>query len=135
MLDTNIISYIIRNRNYSLIDKFEEISKDHTLGVSSITVAELFYGVKKKGSKKLEVAVNEFLSPLEKFSFDSNAAFAYGEIRVALEATGNVIGAHDMFIAAHAKSIEAVLVTNNTREFERVEHLKLEDWSDEDKSL
>jgi len=129
MLDTNIILYIIKNRNYSLIDKFEEISKNHTLCVSSITVAELFYGVKKKGSKKLEVAVNEFLSPLEKLSFDANAAFAYGEIRVALELKGNIIGAHDMFIAAHAKSIEAVLVTNNTREFERVDGLKVEDWS------
>ena len=129
MLDTNVISYIIKNRNYSLIDKFEEISKNHTLCVSSITVAELFYGVKKKGSKKLEVAVNEFLSPLEKLSFDANAAFAYGEIRVALELKGNIIGAHDMFIAAHAKSIEAVLVTNNTREFERVDDLKVEDWS------
>lgn len=129
MLDTNIISYIIKNRNYSLIDKFEEISKNHTLCVSSITVAELFYGVKKKGSKKLEVAVNEFLSPLEKLSFDANAAFSYGEIRVALEANGNMIGAHDMFTAAHAKSIDATLVTNNTREFERVDNLKLEDWS------
>ena len=129
MLDTNIISYIIKNRNYSLIDKFEEISKNHTLCVSSITVAELFYGVKKKGSKKLEIAVNEFLSPLEKLSFDSNAAFSYSEIRAALEANGNIIGAHDMFIAAHAKSIDATLVTNNTREFERVDNLKLEDWS------
>ena len=129
MLDTNVISYIIKNRNYSLIDKFEEISRNHTLCVSSITVAELFYGVKKKGSKKLEVAVNEFLSPLEKLSFDTNAAFVYGEIRVALESKGNIIGAHDMFIAAHAKSIEAVLVTNNTREFERVDGLKVEDWS------
>lgn len=129
MLDTNIISYIIKNRNYSLIDKFEEIAKEHTISVSSITVAELFYGVKKKGSEKLEVAVSEFLSPLEKLSFDSNAAFAYGEIRVALESKGTIIGSHDMFIAAHAKSIEAVLVTNNTREFQRVENLKLEDWS------
>ncbi|MDF1884413.1 PIN domain-containing protein [Sulfurimonas sp. SAG-AH-194-C21] len=129
MLDTNIISYIIKNRNYSLIDKFEEISKYHTVSVSSITVAELFYGVKKKGSKKLEVAVSEFLSPLEKLSFDSNAAYAYGEIRVALESKGTIIGSHDMFIAAHAKSIEAVLITNNTREFQRVDKLKLEDWS------
>ena len=129
MLDTNIISYIIKNRNYSLIDKFEEISKEHTIGVSSITVAELFYGEKKKGSKKLEVAVSEFLSPLEKLSFDANAAFTYGEIRVALESKGTIIGSHDMFIAAHAKSIEAVLVTNNTREFQRVDNLKLEDWS------
>jgi len=60
MLDTNIISYIIKNRDFSLIDKFEEMSKEHIIAVSSITVAELFYGVMKKNSKKLEVAVNDF---------------------------------------------------------------------------
>ena len=129
ILDTNIISYLIRSRDMKLIDKFEMMSKEHTIAVSSITVAELFYGVKKKKSLKLEVAVREFLSPLEKLCFDENAAFAYGEIRVYLEAQGAVIGAHDMFIAAHAKSLDATLVTNNTREFDRVEKLQVVDWT------
>lgn len=128
MLDTNIISYLIKNRDMKLIDKFEAMSKDNTIAVSSITVAELFYGVKKKKSKKLEVAIREFLSPLEKLAFDENAAFSYGEIRVELESNGNLIGAHDMFIAAHAKSLDVVLVTNSTREFQRVQGLKIEDW-------
>ncbi len=120
MLDTNIISYIIKNRDFELIDKFERVSIDSTIAVSSITAAELFYGVQKKQSKKLEVAVREFLYPLEKLAFDENAAYSYGEIRASLESYGQVIGAHDMLIAAHAKSVDAILVTNNTREFERV---------------
>ena len=128
MLDTNIISYLIKNRDFKLIDRFELISKDHTIAVSSITVAELFYGVKKKRSQKLEITVREFLYPLDKLPFDENAAFAYGDLRVQLEMSGSVIGAHDMFIAAHAISLDAVLVTNNTREFQRVSNLRMENW-------
>lgn len=112
----------------NLIDTFERISADSIIGVSSITVAELFYGVKKRQSLKLEVAVREFLYPLEKFAFDENAAFTYGEIRTMLESKGEVIGAHDMLIAAHARSIDAVLITNNMREFERIKDLKVENW-------
>ena len=129
MLDTNIISYIIKNRDFSLIDKFEEMSKEHIISVSSITVAELFYGVMKKNSKKLEVAVNEFLFPLQRLAFDENASYQYGLIRTNLELRGLIIGSNDLFIAAHAKSLDAVLVTNNTREFERIEDLKVEDWT------
>ncbi len=129
MLDTNIISYIIKNRDFSLIDKFEEMSKEHIITVSSITVAELFYGVMKKNSKKLEVAVNEFLLPLQRLAFDENASYSYALIRTTLESKGLIIGSNDLFIAAHAKSLDAVLVTNNTREFERIEDLKVEDWT------
>lgn len=129
ILDTNIISYIIKNQDYSLIDKFEKISKNHTIGVSSITIAELYYGVKKKGSQKLEVLVNEFLLPLQRYSFDENAAFEYGNIRANLESQGNIIGPNDLLIAAHAKSLDAILITNNIKEFERVENLVLENWA------
>jgi tRNA(fMet)-specific endonuclease VapC len=129
MLDTNIISYLIKNRDFKLIDTFEEVSQKATISVSPISVAELFYGVKKKQSKKLEVQVREFLSPLEKLPFDANAALHYGEIRSQLENRGEVIGAYDMLIAAHALALEATLVTNNMREFQRIEHLKVEDWS------
>jgi len=128
ILDTNIISYLLKNRNTKLVNKFEEMSEEHTIGVSSITVAELYYGVKKKKSNKLEVSVKKFLSPLEKFSFDENSGYFYGEIRTHLESNGNTIGPHDMLIAAHAKSLGAVLVTNNTREFLRVDGLDVEDW-------
>ena len=88
ILDTNIISYVIKNRDFSLIDKFETISKEHRIGVSSITVAELYYGVRKKDNQKLEALVSEFLLPLERYSFDENAAFEYGKIRVNLESKG-----------------------------------------------
>jgi len=128
ILDTNIISYIIKNREFSLIDKFEIISKEHKVGVSSITVAELYYGVRKRGSQKLEALVSEFLLPLERYPFDENAAFEYGNIRADLESCGNTIGSNDLFIAAHAKSLNAVLVTNNVKEFERVENLVIENW-------
>lgn len=129
MLDTNIISYIIKNRDFALIDKFEEMSKEYIIAVSSITVAELFYGVMKKNSKKLEVAVNEFLLPLQRLAFDENASYSYALIRTNLESKGLIIGSNDLFIAAHAKSLDAVLVTNNTREFERIQDLKIEDWT------
>lgn len=129
ILDTNIISYIIKNRDFSLIDKFETMSKEHIIGVSSITVAELFYGVMKKNSKKLELAVNEFLLPLTKFTFDENSALEYAKNRNELEKKGEIIGSNDLLIASVTKSLDAVLVTNNVREFKRVEELKIEDWT------
>ena len=118
MLDTNIIFYIIKNRDFSSIDKFEEMSKEDIIAVSSITVVELFYGVVKKNNKKLEVAVNEFLLPLQRLSFDENASCQYALIRTNLESKGLIIGSNDLFIAAHTKSLDAILVTNNTRKFE-----------------
>ena len=105
------------------------MSKEHIIGVSSITVAELFYGVMKKNSKKLELAVNEFLLPLTKFTFDENSALEYAKIRNELEKKGEIIGSNDLLIASVTKSLDAVLVTNNVREFKRVEELKIEDWT------
>ena len=83
----------------------------------------------KKNSKKLEVAVNEFLLPLQRLSFDEQASYQYSLIRTNLELKGQIIGSNDLFISAHAKSLDAVLVTNNTTEFQRVENLKIEDWT------
>ena len=83
----------------------------------------------KKNSKKLEIAVNEFLLPLQRLSFDEQASYQYSLIRTNLESKGQIIGLNDLFIAAHAKSLDAVLITNNTREFQRVENLKIEDWT------
>ncbi|MFP4485886.1 MAG: type II toxin-antitoxin system VapC family toxin [Campylobacterales bacterium] len=73
--------------------------------------------------------VNEFLLPLERYAFDESAAFEYANIRRDLELKGNTIGANDLLIASHAKSIDAVLVTNNSKEFERVENLVIENWA------
>ncbi len=128
VLDTNIISYIIRNRDFSLLDKFEEYSKSHQIAVTSVTVAELFYGIKKKNSHKLQMLVNEFLLPLEKLQFDENSALEYANIRVDLEKKGNIIGSNDLLIASIVKSQNAVLVTNNEREFNRIDGLRVENW-------
>ncbi len=128
ILDTNIISYIIRNRDFSLLDKFEKVSLNSQVAVSTITVAELFYGVEKKGSVKLKTLVSEFLMPLEKVAFDTNSALEYGKIRADLEKSGNIIGANDLLIASVTKSKGATLITNNEREFERIDGLVVENW-------
>jgi tRNA(fMet)-specific endonuclease VapC len=128
IIDTNIISYMIRNNDKKLVDQLEWLSIKARMGVSSITVAELFYGVQKKQSRKLEIEVHKVLLPLEKFSFDENAAVQYGKIRASLEAKGEIIGSNDLLIAAHALSLDAILVTNNEREFRRVEGLRVENW-------
>ena len=122
MLDTNICSYIIRG----YISKEKLIDKK--IGISSIVVSELLYGAKKKGSKKLIKIVDLFVNSFEIYEFDKKAAIEYSKIRVNLEKQGLIIGAYDLQIAAHAKSLNAILVTNNIREFKRINGLKLENW-------
>ncbi|SFR52105.1 type II toxin-antitoxin system VapC family toxin [Thiomicrospira sp. ALE5] len=128
LLDTNIVSYIIKAQDVKLVDKFELAAKTATLGVSSITTAELYYGVKKKNSQKLKQAVDTFLSPLQVFEFDQSASAIYGDIRSDLESRGLVIGGYDLLIAAHAINLQATLITNNAKEFERVVGLPVENW-------
>ncbi|HFU76518.1 MAG TPA: type II toxin-antitoxin system VapC family toxin, partial [Arcobacter sp.] len=128
LLDTNIVSYIVKNQNYKLIDKLEEESKSHTLGVSTITVAELYHGIIKKGSEKLAYKVTNVLLPLTKYDFDESAAFEYGKIKSDIEKSGKIIGSNDMLIASHAKALKATLVTNNIKEFERIPELQVENW-------
>ena len=97
--------------------------------ISSISVSELYYGVHK--SQMLErnlQALALFLAPLNIVDYDEKASIEYGKIRSALESSGKTIGSLDMLIAAHAKSMGVTLVTNNTKEFERVHGLKLENW-------
>jgi len=122
MLDINICSYIIRG----YIPKEKLIDKK--IGISSIVVSELLYGAKKKGSKKLIKIADLFVSSFKIYEFDKNAAIEYSKIRVNLEKQGLIIGAYDLQIAAHAKSLNAILVTNNIKEFRRINGLKLENW-------
>lgn len=129
LLDTNIVSYLIKTQDLTLIDRFEEISKSAIIGISSITAAELYYGIKKKNSAKLKASVDLFLSPLTVFAFDAQAALIYGDIRTDLELKGLPIGAHDLLIAAHAISLKSTLVTNNMREFERLAGITVENWA------
>lgn len=128
MLDTNICIYIIKRKPLQVLNKLRECDITD-VGISSITLSELEYGV-AKSSKPIQnrEALSNFLAPLEVIPFDDRAAFHYGEIRAYLEREGQTIGALDMLIASHARSLSVTLVTNNSREFERIPKLSLENW-------
>lgn len=128
MLDTNIVSYIIRERPVEVWDKFRSVTLNE-ICVSSIVVAELWFGVAKSQFKtRNKVALEGFLSPITVVDFDSLAAEFYAPIRADLEYKGTIIGSNDLLIASHALSLDLILVTNNRKEFERVEGLKIENW-------
>ncbi len=128
MLDTNICIYLIKQQPPSIIERFLAHPVGD-IGISSITVAELAYGVSKsRQSSKNRHALEQFLAPLQVAGFDQAAAWSYGRLRGQLEAKGTPIGSMDMLIAAHALSLEVRLVSNNVREFQRVPGLRLENW-------
>lgn len=130
LLDTNICIYLIKKKPPQVLEKFKSYSVGE-IGVSSITVAELQYGVEKsQRPAQNRKALSQFLIPLVIADFDDQAAEAYGKARAALEAQGTLIGALDTLIAAHALSLGVTLVTNNTREFSRVADLRLTNWAE-----
>jgi len=128
MLDTNICIYIIKNKPQSVKKRFHTY-KIGELCISSITVSELMYGVYKSeySQKNLEV-IEAFLLPFEIVNYDYVASIEYGKIRAKLEKRGEVIGNMDMQIAGHALALDLTLVTNNLKEFKRVDSLKLDNW-------
>ena len=130
MLDTNICIYTMKKKPEKVLQRFkEEISEG--LCISSITLAELEYGMKHRSDPaKNELALLRFLVPLSILPFEMAAAAEYGEIRAYLQRQGRPIGPLDMLIAAHARAEGMVLVTNNVREFERVPKLKVENWAE-----
>ncbi len=128
MLDTNICIYVIKHKPESVFRKLKKI-KPEDVCISSITYAELAYGVEKSAQpERNRLALSMMLSSIEIVAFDDTAADEYGEIRAGLERKGTAIGSLDMLIAAHARSAGCTLVTNNTKEFCRVEGLKLANW-------
>lgn len=128
LLDTNICIYLIKQRPPEVLQKFRTCQVGD-IGISSITVAELEFGVQKSQfPNKNHQALRKFLLPLQVADFNSAAADAYGIIRAMLEKKGTPIGSLDTLIAAHALSLEVVLVTNNEKEFSRVPNLKLDNW-------
>jgi len=128
MLDTNICIYIIKNRPQSVKERFREFEIGE-LCISTITVSELMYGAfKSEHTEKNLKAIESFLMPFEIVDYDFTASVEYGKIRAYLEKKGRVIGNMDMQIAGHALALDVVLVTNNTKEFERVEGLGLDNW-------
>lgn len=129
LLDTNICIYIINEKPKKVLKKFEQYPV-HEFGISSITHAELQYGVKKSKNKNTnQNALDEFLLPLTILPFHGKRLVAcYGEIRVLLESKGRTIGPLDMLIAAHALSLDLTIISNNIKEFERIPNLKCENW-------
>lgn len=131
MLDTNICIYVIKEKPESVIRKFLKNNPEE-MCISSITYAELLYGVEKsKAIQKNRIALSLFLSPIKILEFNDYAAQEYGQIRADLEQKGMPIGSMDMLISGHAKAEDLILVTNNTKEFQRVAGLKLENWAAE----
>jgi len=129
LIDTNICIYIMNKRPIGIIHKFKQFEVGE-IGVSTITVSELQYGVVKSKNRKLnKQRVEDFLSPLEIIPYDEIAANTYGDIRNKLEKRGESIGPLDMLIAAHALSRNLVLITNNEKEFKRVKNLKVKNWA------
>ena len=128
LLDTHICIYIINTRPAQVLARFRTYRLGD-IGLCSVVAAELAYGVAKSGSARNRQALEMFLAPLEILPFDAPAVWAYGELRADLERRGQPIGALDTMIAAHALSLQAVLVTNNTREFSRVAGLQLDNWA------
>lgn len=128
LLDSNICIYIIKKKPLSVLNKFNSL-RPGEIGLSMITVAELEFGARKSANvEKNLAALTKFLIPFNLFDFDLSAATEYGIIRSQLETRGTPIGPLDTLIAAHAKSLGYTLVTNNEREFNRVDGLQLENW-------
>lgn len=127
LLDTNIVIYVIKRRPLALLQIFNEHAGH--MAISSITLAELLHGAEKSNAPGRSLAVVEdFCSRLEVLPYGPKAAQHYGSIRAALEKRGQTIGVNDLHIAAHARSEGLTLVSNNLREFERVEALQLANW-------
>lgn len=128
MLDTDTCIALIKRKPPEMIGRLKK-HKPGDIVISSITLAELCFGASKsKQVEKNRTALDQFLVPLEVVAFDDVAAESYGRIRAALEINGTPIGPLDTLIASHALSINATIVTNNVREFSRVEGLRVENW-------
>ncbi len=128
MLDTDICIYTINERPASVLQAFRE-HESAGLGISSVTAAELFFGVARTASERNLDALRRFLSALEIAPFDAAAAEISGSLRSWLASQGTPIGPYDTLIAAHAQTLGVTLVTNNLREFERVPGLRIQNWA------
>ena len=130
MLDTNICIYAIKHKPEKVFHKLQEVDPEDVC-VSSVTYAELVHGVEKSAAvEKNRLALSMLLANIEIKNFDTYAADCYGKIRADLEKKGTPIGPLDMMIAGHAKSLDLTIVTNNVKEFARVDNLKIENWTE-----
>jgi tRNA(fMet)-specific endonuclease VapC len=127
MLDTNIISDLIRNPQGKAAKRIAKMGENN-ICTSIIVAAELRYGCAKSGSERLLKAVEDVLGEIDVLPFDVPADADYGGIRSELEAAGKLIGSNDLLIAAHAYATGATIVTANIGEFKRIRGLKVENW-------
>ena len=130
MLDTNICIFIIKKKYEKVLEQLKK-NKQTGLFISSITLAELEYGIENAAQEynaKNRIALMEFLAIINIKYFDDNAAKEYGILKKDLKDKKCLIGPLDMLIGAHAKSLKMTLVTNNTNEFERIKDLSITDW-------
>ena len=127
MLDTNIISDLIRNPSGRTASRLRQIG-EAAVCTSIVVAAELRYGCARKGSPQLSKKVEDLLSEIAVLPLDAPADAEYGRLRSELETAGTPIGQNDLLISAHACAIDAVLVTGNVKEFSRVRGLKVENW-------
>lgn len=127
LLDTNTLSSLIRQPQGRVAERIEEVGEENVV-TSVIVACELRYGAAKWGSRRLTKQVEAVLGALTVRALESDVERSYAAIRVALEKKGTLIGAHDMLIAAHARALDAVCVTDNVAEFARVPALKVENW-------
>src|SRR5580704_3091573 len=130
MLDTDISSYIMKRSHGRVLGRLQEIPID-AVCISVITKSELLFGVEVSPRRQQDrAALDEYLRHVEVLDFPDEAALHYAQIRAALKVHGTMIGANDLFIAAHARSLKLTLVTNNTGEFGRVQDLNIENWTE-----
>ena len=129
MLDTDISSYIMKRTYLQVLERLQR-TKISDVCISVITKSELMFGVEVSPRQSQDrAALDEFLRYVEVLDFPGEAALHYAQIRGALKLQGAMIGANDLFIAAHARCLGLTLVTNNTREFGRIRDLNIENWS------
>ena len=127
LLDTNVVSQIVRRPHCALARRIASLNPE-SFAVSIIVAAELRYGAERRGSRRLARQLEAVLSAIQILPLDAPADHHYGAIRNELESAGRPIGRNDLFIAAHARSLGATLVTKNLGEFRRVPGLTVEDW-------
>jgi tRNA(fMet)-specific endonuclease VapC len=127
LLDTNIVSDLVRHPRGRIADRIAKVGEQH-ICTSIIVAAELRYGAAKKGSSRLTAQLEAVLGALDVLVLEAPVDTVYGELRARLEQAGQPMGANDLLIAAHAVALGHTVVTDNEREFSRIDNLQVENW-------
>jgi tRNA(fMet)-specific endonuclease VapC len=127
LLDTNIVSDLVRHPRGTISDRIAEVGEEHVC-TSIIVAAELHFGATRKNSSRLTAQLEAVLGAIDVLPLEAPVDAVYGAIRARLERTGRPIGANDLLIAAHALTLGHAVVTDNEREFLRIDDLRVENW-------